>query len=100
MCDRRERISSRRIDRLVAISRQCRRDSDCVAVDVDSGCRSTCGAFVNQRYSDRIKRWVAYLDQRYCATFSADACGKQQVHCGQQRGACVDGQCTAVPVQP
>lgn len=98
MCDRRKRISSRRIDRVVDLTRQCRSDADCVEIDIGSGCRGMCSAWVNQRYTDRIKRWVAYLDQRYCATFGSDGCPTEQIRCGKQRGACVDGMCTGVEV--
>jgi hypothetical protein len=96
MCARRQRISSRRIDRVVDLTRQCSSDAECVAVDTSSGCRSTCGAFVNQRYADRIRRLLAYLDQRYCASFTADGCSKPQIRCATQQGACIEQRCTAV----
>jgi hypothetical protein len=97
MCARRQRISSRRIDRVIDLTRQCNSDADCVQVDTSSGCRSTCGAFVNQRYADRIKRLLAYLDQRYCATFAGDGCGRAETLCATQQAACVEQRCTAVP---
>lgn len=96
MCARRQRISSRRIDRVIELTRQCRSDADCVQVDTNSSCRSTCGAFVNQRYADRIKRLLSYLDQRYCATFADDGCAKPEILCAKQQAACVDQRCTAV----
>lgn len=97
MCDRRERMSSRRIDHIVELTRQCASDAECAAIDISTGCRPTCGAWVNQRYAERVKKLVDYLDQRYCATFAADGCAKPAVQCGQQRGACMQGLCTGMP---
>jgi hypothetical protein len=97
LCDRRQRISSERIDRIVSLTRQCRADADCVPVDTRSACRSTCGAWVNQHYADRVKKLISYLDQRYCATYKTDGCSVATAQCGDQHGACVDGVCTGVP---
>jgi len=96
MCDRRQRISSRRLDRVIDLTRQCRSDAECVAIDTSSACRDTCGTWVNQRFVDRLKRLMAYLDQRYCATFVTDGCQRPELACPKQHGECVDGQCTAV----
>ena len=96
MCDRRQRISSKRIDRVTELTRQCRSDAECVSVDTGSACRNTCGGWVNQRYALRVKKLIDYLDQRYCATFAADGCPKAAVRCPKQHGACVDGLCTGV----
>lgn len=100
LCDRRQRISSRRIDRVVELTRQCRRDADCVQVSTSSACRPTCGAWVSQRYAPRLRRLIAYLDQRYCSSFQDDGCPLDAVECGAERGACVDGLCTGVPTAP
>ena len=98
MCDRRQRISSKRIDRVIDLTRQCRNDTECVIVDDSSACRKGCGAAINQRYSERVKKLIDYLDQRYCATFGTDGCAAPQVGCAKaERAACVSGQCTAVP---
>ena len=99
MCDRRQRISSKRIDRVIELTRQCSTDADCVAVDTGSACRDTCGSWVNARYGERVKKLIDYLDQRYCATFAADGCSKPAASCAKQHGACVNGLCTGVPNQ-
>jgi hypothetical protein len=96
MCDRRQRISSKRIDRVIQLTRQCTSDADCVRVDSATACRSTCGAFVNQRYAERVKKLIDYVDQRYCATFTADGCSKPVLRCPRQSAACVDNLCTSV----
>jgi len=100
MCDRRQRISSKRIDRVVDLTRQCRSDSECVQVDTSSACRGTCGAWVNQRYAERVKKLIDYLDQRYCATFQADGCSMTAPKCAAQRGVCVDGLCAGTAAAP
>jgi hypothetical protein len=98
MCDRRQRISSKRIDRVIELTRQCRNDAECMMVDDSSACRKGCGAAVNQRYGERVKKLIDYLDQRYCATFATDGCAAPQARCAKaERAACVSGQCTAVP---
>jgi len=98
MCDRRQRISSKRIDRVVELTRQCRSDAECVLVDSSSACRKSCSAAVNQRYIDRVKGLIDYLDQRYCATYQADGCSAVETSCQTlHRAACVSGLCTAVP---
>jgi hypothetical protein len=96
MCDRRQRISSKRIDRVTELTRQCHSDAECVAVETGSGCRDTCGAWVNRRYAERVKKLIDYLDQRYCATYASDGCAKPAIRCPQQHGACVHGLCTGV----
>ena len=100
MCDRRQRISSKRIDRVVELTRQCNADADCVQVDSSSACRGTCGAWINQHYAERVRKLIDYLDQRYCATFQADGCPLEAPKCSAQRGACVHGLCTAAPATP
>src|SRR5262249_51643616 len=97
LCDRRQRISSERIDRIVSLTAQCRTDTDCVAVDTSSACRSTCGAWLNPHYADRVKKLISYLDQRYCASYRADGCPLPTPQCADQHGACVAGVCTGVP---
>ena len=97
LCDRRQRISSERIDRIVSLTRQCQADSDCVAVDTSSACRATCGAWINRHYSDRVKKLIGYLDQRYCATFQSDGCTATTVQCADQHGACINGVCRGAP---
>lgn len=99
MCDRRKRISSRRIDRVVDLTRQCHSDADCVLVDTSSSCRPTCGAWVNVRYVERVKKLIDYLDQRYCATFQTEGCPTEAQRCSEQRGVCIEGQCSGVPAQ-
>ena len=100
MCDRAERVSSRRIDRIVELSRQCHSDSECVHVGSSSGCRETCGAWVSSRYAQRVGRLIEYLDQRYCASFQGDGCTTSAPQCTPERGACIDGQCSGVPLTP
>lgn len=97
MCDRRQRVSSRRIDRVIDLTRQCRSDAECVHVATSSGCRETCGTWVNRRYAQRVGRLIQYLDQRYCASFQSDGCAMSAPQCTPERGACVDAQCTGVP---
>jgi hypothetical protein len=96
MCDRRRRISSRRIDRVIELTRRCSSDAECVVIDEGNGCRQGCGASVNQRYVERVKKLIDFLDQRYCATYRDDGCPVAQVKCRQvTRGTCVRGRCTA-----
>jgi hypothetical protein len=99
MCDRRKRISSKRIDRVIDLIRECSSDADCVQVDTSSTCRPTCGAWVHERYAERVKKLIDYLDQRYCATYQAEGCPMDAQRCAPQRGACVRGRCTGVPIQ-
>ncbi|MGH7788108.1 MAG: hypothetical protein ACRERC_14645 [Candidatus Binatia bacterium] len=96
MCERRQRISSKRIDRVVALTAQCRTDADCVRVDTSSACRATCGAWVSRRYADRVGRLIDYLDQRYCTTYRSDNCPFTTPRCINERAACVDHVCTGV----
>jgi hypothetical protein len=101
MCDRRLRLSSKRADRIVSLTRQCRVDGDCVRVDMATSCRNSCATFVNARYAQRIQRFIDYLDQRYCATYRDDGCpADEPTACGEERAACVNGQCTGVAVRP
>jgi hypothetical protein len=97
MCARRERIASKRIDRVVELTRQCHSDADCAHVDTSTACRATCGAWVNRRYAERIGRLIAYVDQRYCATYRADQCPFTTPRCAAERGACLQGLCSAAP---
>ena len=100
MCDRRQRISSKRIDHIIELSAaQCQSDADCIQVDSSSACRKTCGAWVNRKYAQRAKRLVDYLDQRYCTTYASDGCAVQPAACAEQRGACIDGVCRAASAQ-
>ena len=100
MCGRRLRLSTKRIDRVVQLTRQCHVDADCVRADDSTGCGAGCGAWVNRRYADRLARMIDYIDQRYCATYRADGCSVGAPQCAQLRGACVDGLCTGVPATP
>lgn len=96
MCDRRQRVSSKRIDRVIDLTRQCRSNADCVQVDADTGCRDSCGVWVNQRYAERLKKLIDYVDQRYCATFRSDGCTQPVARCPRQAGACIDNVCSGI----
>jgi hypothetical protein len=96
MCDRRQRISSKRIDRIIDLTRRCRSNADCVRVDADTACRDTCGVWVNERYAERVKKLIDYVDQRYCATFRSDGCARPVARCRRQTSACVDHRCTGI----
>jgi hypothetical protein len=101
MCDRRLRLSSKRVDRVASLTKQCRVDADCTRVETATACRHSCGTWANSRYAARIQRFIDYLDRRYCASFRDDGCAVDEpTPCPAERGACVDNQCVGMPATP
>ncbi len=97
MCAQRLRMSQRRIHRVIEKTRPCRADNECAAIDPATGCQGACPAYVNRRYAERVQNFINHVDERYCTGYQEDGCPFSTPSCQQTVGACVRGQCTAVP---
>lgn len=96
-CERRLRMSQRRIDRVIDKTQSCRADDQCVKVDTSTGCQGTCGEYINRRWARRVQNFIGNVDARYCTGYKEDGCAYATPACLDTIGACVRGMCTGVP---
>jgi hypothetical protein len=92
-----------KIDHLVKRTSACRSDDDCVYVNTSTGCAGTCGAFVHERYENRVEKIVDHIDRRICDGYVKRGCPVVTPGwrgCLAVRGACVENRCQAVPWRP
>ncbi len=97
MCEKRLRMSERRINRVIEKTRPCRADQECVRVETSTDCQGDCGAYVNAKYARRVQSFIDHVDERYCSTYQEDGCPYATPDCQLTVGACVRGLCTGVP---
>ncbi len=97
-CKQRVKRVTHRINQLVRRASRCHQSRECVRIDTTTECVGTCGAWVNQRYAEVVKRAIDQLDEKICSTYQEDGCPFATPACQLERGACVRGQCVGVPV--
>jgi hypothetical protein len=96
--ERLERVQGH-IERWSERAGRCERDSDCTFISTSTGCQGTCGTYVNRAFARILSRKLAQLDERVCSSYIEDGCAYSTPSCMQQRGACIEGQCTGVRVE-
>ena len=93
---------SSEIQKVIERNGSCRNDSDCVGIHTGTECSGSCGAYVNRKRADRVRRKIKRLDRKICGEFEEDGCTFQQVFClaTSLQPGCVDNRCAGVPVTP
>ncbi len=100
MCTERLRKLNHKIARLVHRASRCEADRDCVHIGTSTQCGGSCGAFINERFEEKVGRRIERLDEKICDGFREDGCPFATPACQAVRGVCVEGRCAGVPLLP
>jgi len=86
-----------RIDKWVGRKNRCENASDCVHIDTSTGCRGTCGAFVNAEKRDKVASKLERADEKFCTDYIGDGCPYSTPSCVPREAVCIEGRCVVAP---
>lgn len=97
-CEERLAKVGKRIDKWVDRKNRCESASDCVHIDTSTGCRGTCGTFVNAEKRDKVASKLERADEKFCTDYIGDGCPYSTPSCIRQEAVCIGGRCAVAPL--